>query len=227
MVPKHIAIIMDGNGRWAKKRGLPRTAGHKAGIESLKEIIRTSSDVGVEHLTLYAFSTENWKRPKTEVNALFKLLVFFLRKEIQELHDNNVRIKVIGDYKKLPSNAVDEIEKALEKTSDNKGLTVNIALNYGGRDEIIHAIKKIVNDGFDSEAINEQLVTEYLYTNNVPDPDLLIRTSGEKRLSNFLLWQLAYTEFYFVDTLWPDFSSDDLMKAIEVYNNRNRRFGSI
>ncbi len=230
-IPNHVAIIMDGNGRWAQSRKLPRLAGHKAGVESLREIIRTSSDIGIHHLTVYAFSTENWKRPEEEVNGLFKLLVLYLEKELKDIHNNNVRLKVIGNLKQLPLNVINKIENAIEKTKDNTGLTFNIALNYGGRDELIHSIKKVAelagNGEITPESIDESVIEKYLYTSDIPDPDLIIRTSGEIRLSNFLLWQSAYSELYFTKTLWPDFDETALFEAIEEYQNRKRRYGGI
>ncbi|WP_194190487.1 isoprenyl transferase [Clostridium chrysemydis] len=230
-IPKHIAIIMDGNGRWAKKRKLPRTMGHKAGVETIRRILKEASNLGVKYMTLYAFSTENWKRPKDEVNALMKLLVQYLRKEINELHKNGVKINVLGDISMLPKECVDEIEKSVEKTKNNTGITMNIALNYGGRDEIIRSIKLIAQDVIDGKieinAIEEDTVNNYLYTKGVPDPDIIIRPSGEQRLSNFLLWQCAYSEFWYSDICWPDFTEDDLHKAIYDFQQRDRRFGGI
>ncbi len=230
-LPRHIAIIMDGNGRWAKKRGLPRTVGHKAGVETLREIIRTCSKLKIQYLTLYAFSTENWQRPEKEVSALMKLLVYYLRKEIEELHKNNVKIHVIGDISKLPQTAIQEINSALDLTQNNDGLTVNIALNYGGRDEIIRAVKtlcnKVKNGELEVSEINEQIFKQHLYTKEIPDPDLLIRPSGELRLSNFLLWQAAYSEFWFSNIYWPDFTKKHLIQAIIDYQKRERRFGAI
>lgn len=230
-IPKHIAIIMDGNGRWAKKRKLPRTMGHKAGVETIRRILKEASNLGVKYMTLYAFSTENWKRPKDEVNALMKLLVQYLRKEINELHKNGVRINVLGDISMLPKECIDEIEKSVEKTKNNTGITMNIALNYGGRDEIIRSIKLIAQDVLDGkikiDAIEEDTVNNYLYTKGVPDPDIIIRPSGEQRLSNFLLWQCAYSEFWYSDICWPDFTEDDLHKAIYDFQQRDRRFGGI
>ncbi|WP_408625497.1 isoprenyl transferase [Crassaminicella thermophila] len=230
-LPKHIAIIMDGNGRWAKKRGLPRTAGHKAGVEALREIIKVSSELGIQFLTLYAFSTENWKRPTEEVSALMQLLIYYLRKEISELHKNNVKIKTIGDISRLPQAAQAEIYSAIELTKNNDGLVVNIALNYGARDEIINAVKNICqevkNDKININEINEDIFSKFLYTKEIPDPDLVIRPSGELRISNFLLWQIAYSEFWFSDIFWPDFDRKCLIKAIIDYQNRDRRFGGI
>lgn len=230
-IPKHIAIIMDGNGRWATERMLPRNLGHRAGVEALRDVIKTASNIGIKYLTLYAFSTENWKRPASEVSLLMKLLVEYLRKEIAELHDNNVKINVIGDILKLPAEAIEEIEKALQKTRNNEGLVVNIALNYGGRSELVHALKNITlkakNNEIEIDDIDEDLIGSFLYTKDIPDPELMIRTSGEIRLSNFLLWQCAYSEFYFTDIYWPDFRGEDLLMAIADYQNRKRRFGGI
>lgn len=229
--PNHIAIIMDGNGRWAKKRNLPRISGHKAGVEALRDVIKTCSNIGINYLTLYAFSTENWKRPPEEVKGLMELLVIYLRKEIGELHSNNVRINIIGDVLKLPRKAILEIEKATKLTSENTGLTVNIALNYGGKSDIINAVKNIcksvMDDTLKIEDIDENMLSTYLYTRNIPDPDLLIRTSGEQRISNFLLWQIAYSELWFTDVYWPDFTSKHLIEAIQDFNQRKRRFGGL
>lgn len=230
-IPKHIAIIMDGNGRWARKRNLPRISGHKAGVEALRNVIKTCSNIGVSYLTLYAFSTENWKRPKEEVKGLMDLLVLYLRKEIGELHKNKVKINIIGDISKLPKKARLEIKKATELTMKNDGLCVNIALNYGGRSEIIKAIKDICqsveNKDFTIEEIDERKISSFLYTEDIPDPDLLIRTSGEKRISNFLLWQIAYTEIWFTEVYWPDFKEEHIFEAIRDYTKRKRRFGGI
>ncbi|MBU5677450.1 isoprenyl transferase [Alkaliphilus sp. MSJ-5] len=230
-IPKHIAIIMDGNGRWATERMLPRNLGHRAGVEALRDVIKTASNIGIKHLTLYAFSTENWKRPASEVSLLMKLLIEYLRKEITELHDNNVKIQTIGDINKLHDEVIEEINKATIKTKDNNGLCVNIALNYGGRSEIINAVKKVAEKAKSNEIqideIDEVLISSLLYTANVPDPELLIRTSGEIRLSNFLLWQCAYSEFWFTDVYWPDFRGEHLLMAISDYQNRKRRFGGI
>ncbi|PAB61235.1 isoprenyl transferase [Anaeromicrobium sediminis] len=230
-LPRHIAIIMDGNGRWAKKRGLPRTAGHKAGIEALREVIKASSELKIGFLTLYAFSTENWKRPKEEVSALMKLLVYYLQKEVKELHKNNVRIRTIGNIGQLPEEAISQIGKAVDLTKNNKGLTVNIALNYGGRDEIIRAVRNICKENIEGniciENIDEEKFSTYLDTGDSPDPDLLIRPSGELRTSNFLLWQLAYAEFWFSNIYWPDFNKKHLYTAIKDYQMRHRRFGGL
>ncbi len=230
-IPKHIAIIMDGNGRWAKQKKLPRIAGHKAGVEALRDVIKTASSNDIKYLTLYAFSTENWKRPKSEVNALMDLLVYYLRKEVSSLHKNNVKINIIGDISKFPDLAIKEINKAIDKTNKNTGLVVNIALNYGSRDELINVVKligeKLNNNEVTLNDINENLISNFLYTKNIPDPDLIIRTSGEKRLSNFLLWQAAYSELFFTKVYWPDFKSNNFIEAIKEYQNRTRRFGGL
>jgi len=230
-IPQHIAIIMDGNGRWAKKRNLPRVAGHKAGVETLRDVIERGGDLGVKHMTFYAFSTENWKRPEDEVMGLMNLLVAYLKSETKKLHDNNIKINVIGDVSRLPKLAQKELKKSMDLTANNSSMTVHIALNYGSRDEIVRAVKRISTDvkegRLDVDGIDEALVSSNLYTAGTPDPDLMIRTSGEVRLSNFLLWQFAYTEFVFTDMYWPDFDGDALEKAIEEYQNRHRRFGKI
>ena len=230
-IPKHIAIIMDGNGRWAKKRKLPRTMGHKAGVETIRRVLKEADKLGVKYMTLYAFSTENWKRPKDEVNALMKLLIQYLRQEINELHKNGVKINVLGDISKLPLECQKEINSSVVKTENNTGITMNIALNYGGRDEIIRATKLIVEDilsgKIKKEDIDDKIFEEHLYTKGIPDPDIIIRPSGEQRLSNFLLWQCAYSEFWYSDICWPDFKEEDLRKAIYDFQNRDRRFGGI
>ncbi len=230
-VPAHIAIIMDGNGRWAKSKFLPRTAGHKAGVESIRTVLKESANLGVKHLTLYAFSTENWKRPKLEVDALMMLLSTYLRNELKELHNNNVRVTTIGDISMLPTNCVDEINNAIELTKNNTGINLNIALNYGARQDIKNAVielsKDIKNGNKDISDITEETIKEYLSTKSLPDPDLIIRTSGEQRISNFLLWEVAYSEFYFADVHWPDFDKTQLQKAIYTYQNRERRFGGL
>ncbi len=230
-LPVHLALIMDGNGRWAKSRMLPRLAGHQRGVEALKTIIRYCSDIGIRYLTVYAFSTENWNRPKEEVDGLMELLVRFLRAEIDELHENKVRMKVLGDVSRLPELGRIEIENALERTAQNNGLTFCIALNYGSRDEILRGVRKIAEEvkagRLDPEDITEQTVDESLYTAGIPDPDLLIRTSGELRISNYLLWQIAYTELWFTETTWPDFSPAELDKALIAYQERDRRYGKI
>lgn len=228
-IPLHVAIVMDGNGRWAQRRKLPRLAGHNAGMKAMKEIVKASGSIGVKHLTVYAFSTENWKRSKEEINGIFKLLIIYVEKELAELHENNVKVKILGDYHRLPEEAVNSLERTLEMTKNNTGLQFNIALNYGGRDDILYAIKKVatqVEEGkIQAEDITETMISDNLYTAGVPDPDLVIRTSGEKRLSNFLLWQCAYSEFVFTDVLWPDFTRIDFEKAIKEYQLRKRRYG--
>jgi undecaprenyl diphosphate synthase len=232
-LPQHVAIIMDGNGRWATRRGLPRVAGHRQGVEALREVIRTSDELGIKYLTLYAFSTENWKRPAAEIDALMSLLVEYLRKEIRELNSNNVKISVLGQVEAFPTVAQSEIANAVELTKNNTGLNVNIALNYGGRAEIVRAAKAIAMDVLDKKIsiddIDERLFSNYLYTANIPDPDLLIRTSGEFRLSNFLLYQIAYTELVFTapDVLWPDFDKKAYLEAIMEYQRRQRRYGGL
>lgn len=230
-IPNHIAIIMDGNGRWAKERMLPRSMGHKAGVETIRRILKEATRLGVKNLTLYAFSTENWGRPKDEVGALMKLLVTYLRKELDECHKNGVRMNVFGDITQLPKECQEALDDALETTKNNTRINLNFALNYGGRDEIIRAIKAIANDYKDEKIdinnIDDSLVNNYLYTAGMPDPDIIIRPSGEQRLSNFLLWQCAYSEFWYSDINWPDFKEKDLQRAIYDYQNRDRRFGGI
>ena len=230
-LPKHIAIIMDGNGRWASKRALPRIFGHKAGMEALREVVKACSDMGVKILTVYAFSTENWNRPTEEVSYLMNLLIEYMRKEINELNKNHVKVKILGDLSALPQITKEEVEKAVRFTENNTGLQFNIALNYGGRAEIIHACKRIAEEykegKITKDEINEDLISDYLFTEGDIEPDLIIRTSGEKRLSNFLLWQSAYSELVFVDEMWPDFNKKQLEKAILEYQNRDRRFGLV
>ncbi len=226
-MPGHVAIIMDGNGRWAERNGVSRLTGHNAGMESMKEIVRRASDLGIQYLTVYAFSTENWKRSMEEVSGIFKLLVKFVRLDLDELDRENVKVCALGDYSVIPDAARKSLEKTLEQTRDNTGLQFNIAINYGSRAEIVRAVNRMIADGI-TEA-DEETVSRYLYTGdengNVPDPDLVIRTSGEERLSNFLLWQCAYSEFVFTDTLWPDFSPEKFEEMIEIYQGRDRRFG--
>lgn len=230
-LPQHIAIIMDGNGRWAKKRLLPRTMGHRAGINALKQTVQSCAELGVSYLTVFAFSTENWKRPRDEVDYLMALLVEYLHKEIEELHRNNIRINILGDYRQLPVKSMEAIDAALQKTADNTGMGFNIAINYGSRAEIVRGIKQIarqIKDGsLDPEQIDETVVDGSLYTFRLPDPDLLIRTAGEMRISNFLLWQIAYAEIWFSSVLWPDFDQNELYKAIWDYQQRDRRFGGL
>jgi len=230
-VPKHVAIILDGNGRWAKKRLLPRNAGHVQGSKVVEKICEDAHDLGIKYLTVYAFSTENWKRPKEEVDALMKLLDKYLKNCIERSSKNNMRVRVLGDISALDKKLQDKIVELEEKSKDNTGLNFQVALNYGSRDEMLRAIRSIAKDCADGkinpEDIEENHVNDRLDTAGIPDPDLLIRTSGEQRLSNYLLWQLAYTEFYFTDVLWPDFNKKELIKAIEYYGNRDRRFGGV
>ena len=230
-VPKHIAIIMDGNGRWARGKTLPRIAGHREGVNSVREITRVCGEIGVQYLTLYTFSIENWKRPAAEVSALMTLLLRTINKEVKGLHKNNVKFDVIGDLEKLPVSTKNSLQKGADLTAKNTGLTLSLALNYGSRQEIIEAVQKIVikvkNGSLNSDEINENIFSDYLYTKGIPDPDLMIRTSGESRLSNFLLWQSAYTEIYMTDTFWPEFREKELMKAVKDYQSRERRFGKV
>ncbi|MCF6464703.1 isoprenyl transferase [Clostridium sp. Cult2] len=230
-IPKHIAIIMDGNGRWAKERFLPRTAGHQEGMKRVIEIVEVAEKLNIKYLSLYAFSTENWRRPKEEIEGLMKLLVQYIRIELDRIHKNNVRIQTMGDLTRLPKKAREEVERAVEKTKNNSKMILNIGLNYGGRDEIIRGVKNILEDvkmgKLNEDNIDAKLFEKYLYTHNLPDPDLLIRPSGELRLSNFMLYQIAYTEFWFSDIYWPDFREEHLYRAIIDYQRRNRRFGGI
>lgn len=230
-LPKHIAIIMDGNGRWAKERHMPRNYGHTAGVERVKEIVEVAGNIGIEYLTLYAFSTENWKRPKSEIEGLMKLLVLYIKNELHKIHKNNVKIKILGDFSKLPKIPRKEVEKAIEKTKNNTGMVLNIGLNYGGRDEIIYGVKNLLREvkmgKMDIDDIDENTFSDYLYTEGQPDPDLLIRPSGELRISNFLLYQIAYTEFWFSNIYWPDFGEEKFYEAIIDYQKRERRFGGI
>jgi len=224
-IPAHVAIIMDGNGRWAKKKSLPRIFGHRQGVKTVKNIVKAADSLGIKVLTLYAFSTENWKRPAVEVKALFSLLVQFLKKEFAELNEKGVRLRILGDISKLPENARKELDKACKETAENSGLQLNIALNYGARQEIIRAFRSIAEKGITNP--DEDDISNALYTAGQPDPDLLIRTSGELRVSNFMLWQIAYCEIYVTDRLWPDFSRKDLEEAIIDFQKRERRFGGI
>jgi undecaprenyl diphosphate synthase len=230
-LPKHVAIIMDGNGRWAKQRHLPRVEGHRAGAESARIIIRTAGELGIKYLTLYAFSAENWNRPKDEVDALMKYLIHYLKSETPELNKNNVRLEVIGQIYRLPENVQEHLKKSIATLSRNNGLTLVMALSYGSRIEIVEAVRSIaekVKQGkLDPGDINEKVISEHLWTRNVPDPDLLVRTSGEMRLSNFLLWQISYTELVVTQTLWPDFRKPQFFEALEEYTRRHRRFGGL
>ncbi|MBO9586874.1 MAG: isoprenyl transferase [Flavobacterium sp.] len=228
-LPKHLAIIMDGNGRWAKQQGFMRAFGHENGTKSVKEIIKTSAKLGIEYLTLYAFSTENWNRPKLEVQALMKILINSLKKELVTLQENNIRLNAIGNLDKLPQSAQKELLDVMAKTKNNTRLTLTLALSYGSREELVNAVKsisdKVKNNIISIDTIDDSIINEHLYTQNLPDVDLLIRTSGEHRISNFLLWQIAYAELYFTNVLWPDFKDQDLYEAIISYQKRERRFG--
>ena len=226
-LPQHVAVIMDGNGRWAAQRHLPRVEGHRAGIESVREVVEGSARLGIGVLTLYAFSVENWKRPPSEVSTLMMLLKRYLRLELKTLLGNNIRFKVIGRSDELAPDVRDELRAAEDKTAGNRGMQFNIALNYGGRAEIIEAAKQMLVARVDPETLDEARFSEFLYTAGQPDPDLLIRTSGEMRVSNFLLWQIAYAEIWVTDTLWPDFRKRDLLEAILAYQKRDRRYGGI
>ncbi len=228
-LPKHIAVIMDGNGRWAKLKGKPRVFGHKNGVKSVREISEASAELGIKYLTLYAFSTENWNRPKLEVTALMALLVETIRKEISTLNKNNIRLNAIGELSKLPGKSHKALVEAIEGTKTNDRMTLTLALNYSSRWELTHAAKQLAKDVkkglINEEQIDEKVFNSYLSTNNIPDPELMIRTSGEKRVSNYLLWQMAYTEFCFLDVFWPDFNREHLYKALVDFQSRERRFG--
>ena len=228
-LPKHLAIIMDGNGRWAKQQGLLRALGHESGTKSVKVVIEASAKLGIEFLTLYAFSTENWNRPKLEVETLMKVLINSLKKELPTLQKNNIKLNAIGNLEKLPKSAQKKLHDVIEKTKDNTHMTLTLALSYGSREELTSAVRnicnKVKNNIISIDSIDDSIINEHLYTQNLPDVDLLIRTSGEHRISNFLLWQIAYAELYFTDILWPDFKEQDLYEAIISYQKRERRFG--
>ena len=224
-LPKHIAITMDGNGRWAKTKGKFRIFGHKSGVKAVRDTVEGAAEIGIDYLTLYAFSTENWNRPKKEVDALMSLLVSTINKETTTLMDNNIKLAAIGDLNSLPKKCQEELQESIEKTKNNTRTTVILALSYSSRWEILNAIKQIVKEGIKEDQVNEDLFSQYLTTKGVPNPELLIRTSGEQRISNFLLWQIAYSELYFTDVLWPDFRREDLFEAIVKYQIRERRFG--
>lgn len=226
-IPRHVAIILDGNGRWAQQRNMPRTFGHKNGAENVVDIAIHAKKCGVKYLSLYAFSTENWKRPKKEVDYLMKLLIKFVNEKIDQLMEEDCKLNFLGDLSAIPDQTRKAVELALDRTKNNKSLFINIALNYGGRDEIVHAVKNIINDGLKAENIDEEMISNYLYTKDIQDPDLLIRPGGELRISNFLIYQIAYSELYFSDTLWPDFNEDEFDMALEEYSRRNRRFGDV
>jgi undecaprenyl diphosphate synthase len=222
-----VAIIMDGNGRWARARGLPRLAGHRAGTENLRRIIRASVEFGIRYLTIYAFSTENWGRPPDEVRGLMNILEEVIDRELQELHGNGVQLRHIGRLEGIDPLLQQKVRQAIELTKDNRRLTLNVAFNYGGREEIVHAVRQMIEDGVPPDAVDESLVHRYLYTTDCPDPDLIIRTSGESRVSNFLIWQGAYAELYVTPTYWPDFDREELLKALQEYARRERRFGRV
>jgi undecaprenyl diphosphate synthase len=230
-LPQHVAIIMDGNGRWAKQRSLPRVEGHRQGAESARTIIRTSGELGIKYLTLYAFSAENWNRPKDEVDALMKYLIHYLKTETPELNKNNVRLEVIGQIYRLPENVQEHLKKSIQTLSKNSGLTLVMALSYGSRIEIVDAVRRIAEKARDGKlepaAITEEVISQHLWTRNIPDPDLLIRTSGEMRVSNFLLWQISYAELVITPTLWPDFRKPQFFATLEEYARRHRRFGGV
>ena len=226
-IPHHLAIIMDGNGRWAKARGLPRLAGHRAGTENLRRILRACVDLGIKVLTIYAFSTENWERPINEVRGLMSILERVIDRELEELDGNGVRIRHLGRLEGVSERLQRKIQHALEFTAHNDRLILNVAFNYGGRAEIVDAVRQIIADGLPSEQVDEEVLSRYLYTGGLPDPDLIIRTSGELRVSNFLIWQAAYAEYYATPTFWPDFDRDELIKALEHYSQRERRFGGL
>ncbi|MBD3723446.1 MAG: isoprenyl transferase [Flavobacteriaceae bacterium] len=228
-LPQHLAIIMDGNGRWAKQKGLLRTIGHESGTKSVKATVETCAKLGIKNLTLYAFSTENWNRPKLEVDTLMKLLISSLKKELKTLNKNNIRLNAIGNLTNLPVKVQAELQEVIQKTSENTRMTLTLALSYGAREELVQAVKKISdkvkNNIISPDTIDETIINQHLYTHDLPDVDLVIRTSGEHRISNFLLWQIAYAEFYFTEVLWPDFNEANLYEAIISYQNRERRFG--
>ena len=226
-IPQHVAIIMDGNGRWALQRGLPRLAGHRKGTENLRRVIRASVDFGVKYLTIYAFSTENWGRPPEEVQGLMRILEDVIDKELNELHKEGVQLRHIGRLERLAPTLQEKVLDAMDLTKNNDRLVMNIAFNYGGRDEIVQAIQRIIKDGVPAQDVTDELVGQYLYTAGVPDPDLIIRTSGELRVSNFLIWQAAYSEWYITPTFWPDFDKEEYRRALETFANRDRRYGGV
>lgn len=226
-IPTHVAMIMDGNGRWAKSRGLPRMAGHRAGTENLRRVITSTVEFGIKYLTLYAFSTENWSRPEDEVQGLLQIVADVIDRELKELHEQGVQLRHIGRLEKLPENLRIKVQKAMEMTKNNDRLVLNIAFNYGGRDELVYAFSRMIADGVQPDQVSEELIGKYLYTAGVPDPDMIIRTSGEFRTSNFLLWQAAYAEWYITPTYWPDFDKEEYRKALIAFNQRDRRFGGL
>jgi undecaprenyl diphosphate synthase len=226
-IPTHVAIIMDGNGRWARERGLPRLAGHRAGVENLRRVLRAATEFGIRYLTIYAFSTENWERPSREVRGLMNILEEVIDRELAELHKNGVQLRHIGRLEGLREELQEKVRKSIELTRNNDRLVLNVAWNYGGRDEIIHAIQHMLEDGVKPGQVDESLVNRYLFTAGSPDPDLIIRTSGELRVSNFLIWQSAYSEWWFPNTYWPDFGPDELREALWAYAQRERRYGAV
>jgi undecaprenyl diphosphate synthase len=225
--PRHVAIIMDGNGRWAKARGLPRLAGHRAGTENIRPILEASVEFGIEILTIWAFSTENWRRPETEVRGLLRILERMIRRELQELHKQGVKLRHIGRLDRLPERLQQQVLEAIELTKDNERIVLNVAFDYGGRAEIVRAVQRIIREGIPAEAVDEELLSHYMYTAGQPDPDLIIRTGGELRTSGFMLWQSAYTEYYVTPTFWPDFGQEELQEALVAFSQRDRRFGGI
>lgn len=230
-LPTHVAIIMDGNGRWAKQRGMPRVEGHRQGAESVREVVQAAGELGIKFITLYAFSVENWNRPKDEVDTLMKYLMRFLKKQLSEMNKNNIRLQAIGQIYRLPENVQEQLARSVQSTAKNNGITLTLALSYGGRTEIVDAVRQIGHEikagRMDPGEINEQVIAHNLYTHGMPDPDLLIRTSGEMRVSNFLLWQISYAEFVITPTLWPDFGKKEFYNALEEYSQRQRRYGGV
>ena len=226
-IPTHVAIIMDGNGRWALEKGLPRLSGHRAGTENLREVIESCAEFGIKYLTIYAFSTENWKRPKEEIQGLMSIFKNMLDRELKNLHENGVQLRHIGSLDKIDKGLQKRVKEAIKLTKDNQTLVLNVAFNYGGRDEILQAVKKIINNGHDGEDLNAEEFSKFLYTADSPDPDLIIRTSGEFRCSNFMIWQGAYAEWYFTPTYWPDFNREELLKALVEFDQRDRRYGEV
>lgn len=225
--PKHVAIIMDGNGRWANERGLPRLHGHRAGTDNIRTILQASVEFGIKYLTIYAFSTENWNRPPSEVRGLFEIMAEVIRSETEDLHRNGVCVRHIGRAEGIPPELAQAIAEATAHTRNNDKLVLNVAFNYGGRAELVDAVRRMIQDGVNPDAVSEELIGRYLYTGGQPDPDLIIRTAGEMRLSNFLIWQSAYAEYYFTETYWPDFGREELQRALDAYANRERRYGRV
>jgi len=226
-VPRHVAIIMDGNGRWAKARGLPRIAGHRAGTENIRPVLRTCAEFGIEILTVWAFSTENWRRPEAEVKGLLRILQQMIRREVKALHKEGVQVRHLGHVDRLPERLQKQVRDAVELTKNNTRIVFNVAFDYGGRDEIVQAVQQIIRDGIPADQVDEALLSCYMYTAGQPDPDLIIRTSGEMRTSGFMMWQSAYAEYYVTPTFWPDFGRDELCQALVAYGRRDRRFGGI